>query len=182
MIYVISEDTYFSIGIGALLKNAEIEVHCISLDTFFNINTDIESNDIVLLCAQSRANSMVLAKLARNTEGKVVFFIETIEKNNIFHDYSRGIISKKTSKEDLVTLIQSLNDKFVISPMLLSEMETVVMDMFVQQHTAYNIARLLKLSEKTISTHKTNALRKLGLSNLNVRSVLLYERIFQAQV
>ncbi len=181
MIYVISEDNFFAIGVMAVLEKANMNVIHVSLDEFRRVSAYIGVKDIILMCVQSRLNSLALGKLARSTGGKVIFFIDTAVEKSDFDIYYKRIVSKKALKEELITSIKFLESKLFIDYISLSQQEVVVMDLFLQQKNAYHIAEKLNLSAKTVFAHKLNALRKLGLSHLNARSMLLYECIFQTR-
>lgn len=182
MIYVITEDNYFAIGIIAILNNAGITVNHVGIQEFNALDDNVDHNDIILLCAQSRTDSLALTRLAKRTDGKVIFFIDIAAEIKAFKFLYKGVISKKSPKEELIELISIAVRKNREHAIHLSKQETIVMDLLAQQQTAYRIARRLNLSEKTVGAHKVNALRKLGLHHLNARSVLLYERIFQTRV
>ncbi|CAI1657645.1 LuxR C-terminal-related transcriptional regulator [Serratia fonticola] len=182
MIYVITEDNYFAAGIMAILTNADIHASHVSINEFNVLDDNVDHNDIILLCAQSRTDSLALTRLAKRTDGKVIFFIDTTLKIKTLNFSYKGVISKKSLKEELIELISIAVRKNRESAVYLSRQEKIVMDLFAQQQDAYHIARRLNLSEKTVGAHKVNALKKLGLHHLNARSVLLYEHVFQTRV
>ncbi len=182
MIYVITEDNYFAMGLMAILENADINANHISIDEFNSLADTVEHNDIILLCAHSRTNSLALSRLAKKTDGKVIFFIDTTSEIKALTFSYKGVISKKSPTEELIEQINTLVRKNRTNAIYLSRQETIVMDLLAKQQDVYRIAQQLKLSSKTIFSHKVNALKKLGLDHLNARSVLLYERIFQTRV
>jgi DNA-binding CsgD family transcriptional regulator len=184
MIYVISEDIFLCKGIITIFNNIDKDVVAINInhENFTYLVGHVTSNDIILLCAQSRGNSRALSRLARITDATAFYFIDTITKERILLLPNTRVISKKSTAEELVELTQNVNREMKPPIVSLTRKEIIVMDMLTQQHDAYRIAELMHLSAKTVFAHKMNALRKLGLSHLNARSILLYERCFQSRV
>lgn len=181
MIYLISEDNFFAIGVMTTLNAAGIKVAHTTIEEFNNLN--VISSDIVLLCAHSRSNSQALSQLIRETEGRVVYFVDALLDEHIVRLNSKGVIFKKTSKDELVKTIKNmLNGELHITSIYLSQKEVTIMNLLTQQKNVYSISKLLNISVKTVFTHKLSALHKLGLNRLNARSVLLYESVFQSRV
>jgi len=97
-----------------------------------------------------------------------------------------GYVTKASSTEELISAIRAVScgrrfvcagvadvlmqhavrDVSTLLPHLrLSSRETRIFELLVQCHTATEIARELSLSIKTVSTHKTRLLLKMGLKN-----------------
>lgn len=180
MIYVISEDNIFAIGLMATLEDAGMRAFHTNAEGFDEVMNFVTERDIILFCAESRPCSFTLAKLAQRTQGKVVSFIDTVTNENIVKFNSICVMSKKISKKCFINSIKSLADGHVIKCIHLTEQEKSVMDLFAQQKGVPRIARILNLSHKTVSGHKSNALHKMRLNHLNARSVFLYETVFHA--
>lgn len=180
MIYVISEDNFFAIGLMATLEDAGMLAFHTNAEGFGKAMSFVTERDIILFCAESRPCSFTLAQLAQRTKGKVVSFIDTVTNENIVKFNSICVMSKKISKKRFIDSIKSLEDGHIIKCIYLTEREKRVMNLFAQQEGVPRIARILKLSQKTVSGHKSNALHKMRLNHLNARSVFLYETVFHA--
>lgn len=180
MIYIISEDNFFTLGLIASLKTAELNAIHISLYEFGRIKEQLKDNDIVLGCIQSRENSLLLSKLAQHVECKVIHFIDTVFEKNIIETYRKKLISKKVDKVELISTIKFFEVRDCLRPVTFSKSETTIMDLLTQQKDAFRISKLMGISPKTVFAHKLNALKKMGFNHLNSRSILIYESVFKA--
>lgn len=181
MIYFISEDNFFTLGLISTLREVNIKARHINIYDFHNIT--VNNGDIILLCAHSRAHNQMLSRIVDKTKGRVIYFVDADIDKHSFIMNSRGIISKKLTQDELINLLSSLlrNERTIIS-VSLSKNEVMVMNMLAQEKNAHMIAKILKISAKTVFTHKLNAVNKMGFKHLNSRSVLLYESVFQTRV
>ncbi|WP_261147768.1 LuxR C-terminal-related transcriptional regulator [Serratia fonticola] len=178
MIYVISEDNYFSIGLMAMFDYQEISATLINIDSFYDF--DIGKQDIILLCTHSRANSQMINQLVFNSNSRIIYFVDEDIDKLTFRLNGKSVISKKLSGEQAIAAINNIyvNNRYS-SNISLSQKETLVMNLLVKQKNAHSIAKMLNISMKTVFAHKLNALHKMGFGHLNACSVLLYERVFQ---
>ncbi|WP_025121473.1 MULTISPECIES: LuxR C-terminal-related transcriptional regulator [unclassified Serratia (in: enterobacteria)] len=181
MIYAISEDNFFTIGLLSTLYAVNIEVKHINICDFHNII--VNNDDIILLCTHSLIHNRILNQIVDNTISRVIYFVDAdIYKHN-FTLHCRGVISKKLAQHELINFLNILlNNERSITSISLSKSEVRIMNMLAQEKDAHMIGRLLKISAKTVFTHKLNALHKMGFHHLNSRGVLLYESIFQTRV
>jgi DNA-binding CsgD family transcriptional regulator len=179
MIYIISEDNFFALGLIATLKQSEIVATCLSLDELSRIKDSISGYDIILTCSQSRENSESLTHMIKELDAKIIYFIDiALEKGRLSIDH-HGLLSKKTKSDELIDFLRNLSNRSRIKSIVFSGRETVIMDLLAEQKDAFRIAKLLNVSVKTVFAHKLNAIKKMGTSHLNARSILLYERIFK---
>lgn len=181
MIYAISEDNFFTIGLAFTLSEVNIEVTHISIYDFSKIT--VKKDDIVLLCAHSRTHNQMLSQIVAKTIARVIYFVDADLEKHGFILNCRGVISKRLAQKELVDLLHSLirHERTIIT-ISLSKNEVMVMNMLVQEKNAHLIAKILKISAKTVFAHKLNALSKMGFKHLNSRSVLLYESVYQTRV
>jgi DNA-binding CsgD family transcriptional regulator len=180
MIYVLSEDNYFALGIMETFNTQGLNATLISIANFHDFN--IGKHDIILLCTHSRANSQVINELIDYSNSKIIYFVdEDIEKHTIKMN-GKSVISKKHTGKQVIDFLNKILYKGVFaSSISLSYKEVLVMDLLVKQKNAHNIAKILNMSPKTVFSHKLNALHKMGFGHLNACSVLLYERVFQSR-
>ncbi|HBE9181139.1 TPA: hypothetical protein KNH08_004065 [Serratia fonticola] len=181
MIYIISEDNFFTLGLVCTLKQSGIVATYLSLDDL-SINKDyISRSDIVLTCTQSREYSQALTHRLKELDAKIIYFIDiALEKGKLSIDH-HGLLSKKTKRQELIDFLRNMHNRSRINTIVFSGRETVIMDLLAEQKDAFRIAKLLNLSVKTVFAHKLNAIKKMGTSHLNARSILLYERIFKTE-
>lgn len=179
MIYIISEDYFFTTGLTSLLQLANMNAIPISLYEFSMLNSYITNTDIILMCIQSRDAVAALTKLTRHSLGKIIYFIDTAIEKVVFNEECVSLLSKKISSFKAIKTIKRLSTRSSTRSALFSSQEVIIMDLLTEQKDANRIARKLKLSVKTVCAHKMNALRKMGVNQLNARSILLYESIFK---
>lgn len=115
-----------------------------------------------------RARLLVVSMLAENPHA-----VRAIEQG------ADGFVSKGGSSRELVEAIRTVaaGRRFVtpaVAGLLadrlgrksdLSPRETEIVRYYAQGHRSGQIARIMSLSPKTVSAHKTNAMRKLGVSS-----------------
>lgn len=180
MIYLISEDYYFTKGIRETLALEHILSCHTTTEQLQRIVAEICSDDVILLCTQSIHNTQALARLAKNTKASVMFFVDINQEKLALGVYSLCMMSKKSQPYTLVDMLKLLTMGKPRTRPPLTIQEGIIMDYFIEPRTQSNVSKKLKISTKTISTHKINALHKMGLANINAKSLWIYQNIFQA--
>lgn len=71
-------------------------------------------------------------------------------------------------------MLEGINSKKNQSSYNLTLREVEIMNELLKGKSNHKISKELQISEKTVSGHKLSALKKLGLSGLNSRALVIY--------
>lgn len=171
MITIISDDNYFVLGADALLKQSGYQVAIIDIHKL-NYPVNSQQNDIILLSSNDR-NLIHNVLLFAGIENRRV--IQMIDGHTPSDMWADGVLSKKTATHEfprIIKYILNLKVKDCLKDLTLREVE--IMDKLLKGKKNHAISREMRISEKTVSAHKLNALKKLGLTGLNSRAILIY--------
>ncbi|AYM91145.1 TPA: LuxR C-terminal-related transcriptional regulator [Serratia fonticola] len=171
MITIISDDSYFVLGAQALLTHSGYQVATIDIHKL-NRPVNSQQNDIILLSSNNR-NLIHNVLLFAGVENRRV--IQMIDGNTPSDMWADGVLSKKTATHEfprIIKYILNLKVKDCLKDLTLREVE--IMDKLLKGKKNHAISREMRISEKTVSAHKLNALKKLGLTGLNSRAILIY--------
>ncbi|MFV8844904.1 response regulator transcription factor [Serratia fonticola] len=185
MIYIFSEDSYLKLGLEAILLAEYESVATIDV----NINKEqlqlikFTCEDTLILAVECISTITLLLAIARFNGTKILLIVDNVTKENIsnINTWSQGVISKKSPLHLFPRVIDG-GLGYIKGKPYLTVRETSVLNCLAKGKTPYYISMELKISIKTVCAHKISALRKLGLSHLNARSVLIYEKIFQGML
>ncbi|HGM5491311.1 TPA: response regulator transcription factor [Serratia fonticola] len=182
MIYIISDDNYFSLGAEEIFLSAREKVTTINANSHKDkLRTlSFTSSDVLILSVENAEIITLMLAIARFSSSKVLFVVDNTSERTMINinSWSQGVLSKKTPTH-LFARVVDIDMSYLKAVPLLTLRETCVMNYLAQGKTPYKISKELNISIKTVCAHKISALRKLGLNHLNARSVLIYERIFQ---
>ncbi|EAW1474572.1 LuxR family transcriptional regulator [Salmonella enterica subsp. enterica serovar Thompson] len=170
MIYIISDDDFFSLGIlDTLIQSktfTEIKINSYDFQLF-------QETDIIIMYTLNlnKTAQILAASLMRNF--KIIYAINKGIKINTKNDHWKNF-DKNTN---ILNHLYSLTKKKPINKMTaqsLSRQEENVFDGLLKGKRAVQIAQELGIQPKTVSTHKKNALRKFNISNSHYLSLLTY--------
>lgn len=186
MVYVISDDIYFSLGLTCLLHKAGFETYTVDNQSTEYTNW-VSSEDIVLIDAQSIVNYKPQIDSARIRLARVIFLYSLELSNELKMVNNPLFFSKKISIDTLLKLIfkvQSLKHLRTTPNYIFSSL--TLREQFVMRLTSSiwhidSIARILNVSDGTVYAYRNSALKKIGLSHLNAVSMLIYKQVFLSE-
>lgn len=159
-IQVLSVTSNF-IGLRSTAKEANLDV------IIFDINPAMVMKDITQIVALRMKFPFI----------KIFAYLHTKtarEVNKIYGTYVDEVIFKHEGTEKLIALITNCKNKKMESNMTkikktnnsLTKMENKVLNALANGITNVELSKLLSVSQKTISVHKCNAMKKLGISDV----------------
>lgn len=182
MIYLASDDRYFSLGVTALLSAMGKTVVVIDLAWVqeTGVAPALSPDDTVLLAIEHAGTFTRWLSIVRRCGSKVLLVMEHVcqrrespmilrpmcilPKNMPILYFPRLFDAGVTCQNDLS---------------FLTYQEVSVMRGLACGKTPFRIARELNVTMKTVCSHKYNAIKKLGLSHLNSRSLLIFRLLFE---
>ncbi|MGU3524759.1 helix-turn-helix domain-containing protein [Enterobacteriaceae bacterium C23F] len=171
-IYLFSDDHYFSFGLTRLLQKEHLTLKCYGWEewgpqfTQFNVFP----GDILLLDGSTTGFTKHCLCFPLNQQVAKIFIFRDRHKGLIpiftrwqhgDKDMPYGVLRQQLHR----LLAQSALQNFC--PGRLTERESQILLRLCNKLPYYRIARDLTLSVKTISAHKINALRKLGVGSIH---------------
>lgn len=180
-IYVISDDIYFTTGLEYFLAANGINLKCYSYETWLTIfrKESLTEKDTVIIDVNLTSRHYRLG-MARNLGyfgvniALVIDFPLQIEKKE-FHPY--WLISKKSGFKKFIPLLREYVDNKTEPCNQLSLKEMLILKELSSGKSVIFISRKLNISVKTVSSHKQNAVRKLGMMKMNDMSLVCYKEI-----
>lgn len=162
-------DNYFSQGLQEIIR-----VYFDNLDIWTNFIDEVEqreSADILFCDASPYAPQLVCAKKSKYRR---IFIVEHIPNRLIKTSCTCGcedaLFSYNTRPEEIIRKLQEVlialpsEQKKPCLASTLSNRERQILDYIVQGISPQRISDVLLISTKTLSTHKMNAMRKLGIN------------------
>ncbi len=165
-------------GIDTILKVKEHNPDIVILDYSMPVLTGIEAAGIIK---------------KENPETALILLLDTQNEQDIFDAFNNGIsgiISKNTSKEELLKVLRSvckgnryisdtLSDTIIrkleqssdheinklVSISLLTKREKEILKFVAEGYSNSEIAKKLSISPRTVDSHKTHLIKKLNLTN-----------------
>ncbi len=158
-LYVLSEDFYFIFGLSHTINTKKYKLYAQHVSNgCLSYHPVSGHNNIVVIDVVTPVNlHELIEKIPRGV--RVIF----MSNMNSLPDSTYGFISKKVSVNTLLaTLERYINWNEIIKYPLTSR-ELAVISELAKGYPPHTISRRLNISVKTISTHKTNVLKKLGI-------------------
>ncbi|KKF37474.1 hypothetical protein SY86_22065 [Erwinia tracheiphila] len=181
-IYIISDDHLFVRGLENILSTTTIE-----LKTFSYTNglllfcyCSFQPEDIVIVDIHYSQITQPQNNLAHHTSYfgvNIMFIVDLPLQNEPSNFYPYWIVSKKCPIKSIMSLLKNIVNESTLRTDHLSRKENIVLRELAVGYSTDFISRKLNLSTKTISSHKQNAFRKLGMTRLNDMSLICYRQI-----
>lgn len=173
MIYIFSDDSYFSLGAHSLLRGNGYPTKIIDIAMLSKVT--FESNDSVLLSVDDVHLIDKIYLLASSSGTNIVNMV----RGDVISQYCDdapmpSFLSKKSKLSELVSFLESVNNKKNKITYNLTIREIEIMNELLKGKSNHKVSKELQISEKTVSGHKLSALKKLGLSGLNSRALVIY--------
>ncbi len=176
MIRIISDDIYFCLGALETLKLAGHQTSVIDKNHLIEQIGKIFfcQEDIIILSSNDKDIINNTISISMICKAKLIVVIDDNIPCPYGEHWTFGVMQKKTPIFEFPKIIESISKHDIdwLKDLTLREME--VLNELLKQKPPRLIATQMRVSEKTISAHKTNALKKLGLRQLNSRAIIIY--------
>jgi len=171
-IYLFSDDNYFAVGLNELIRKENMTLCTYSWKMWEPcfIYRYIFPGDILLLDGSSEKFIKKSLCFQLNQQLAKIFIFYDNRKKIIpaFNCWAHGY--KNMSLENLGITLDQLYQQATLqsyNPGLMTPRESQIIGLICRSFPVSRIAKELSVSKKTISTHKNNALRKLGVGSIN---------------
>ena len=180
-IYVISDDMYFVAGLKYFLAANGIAMQGFSYEgwlTQFRPGKLTKEDTVIIDINFTNCHTKL--GMAKNIDYfgiNIVFIVDLPlqDEHKGFHPY--WLISKKSTFKKYIPLLKAIPNYEASHYNQLSRKETLILKELASGHSAILISRKLNISVKTISSHKQNAVRKLGMMKINNMALVCYKEI-----
>ncbi|MCX8957838.1 helix-turn-helix domain-containing protein [Erwinia psidii] len=181
-IYIISDDHFFVRGLENILATSkkELKQYSYANGLLLFCYCSFRQEDIVIVDIHYSQMAQPQNGLAHNTSYfgvNIVFVVDLPLQNEPSNFYPYWIVSKKCPIKSVLPLLKTIAEDNPMHTDHLSRKENIVLRELAVGHSTDFISRKLNLSTKTISSHKQNAFRKLGMTRLNDMSLICYRQI-----
>ncbi|EMH1276891.1 helix-turn-helix transcriptional regulator [Enterobacter pasteurii] len=175
--YVVSNDTYFKLGMISLLTEANFEV-CLSeinYDGIINSETAFPAS-LILFDLRNETQSLDYFTSVIHSGAKVIFIVERFGVQDFTCNNFILAVPDKARLTSLITrlknIVRNYQRRYTRKSLDLSDREDMVLMHYINGDTPKNISKKLNISIKTFSTYKLNALNKLGVRRISSRSLI----------
>jgi DNA-binding NarL/FixJ family response regulator len=183
MIYVISDDYYFSLGVQTVFAETDQNIRIIpySDDDWIPQIRQLTDTDILLLAVENTAVLRIILRMLSAKRTRVSLFLKNISSSDEFIRQT-GVIRRQIPVESLIKdvtqAIRHNGARKVVNHLTFSQ--RFVLESLTRGSSLSKIAETLHISEKMVYGHKSNALNRLGLtSEMNCRNLLIYSCLAQ---
>lgn len=180
MVYIISDDTYFSLGLSEILNQQKVVNIIVNADSYHNVEQDMKYGDVVFLSTDNDDIAWSLLNMCNVMGLKLILVLDMLSVNTISNAWECELLSKKVSVEIITKLTITRDGIEKESKPVLTKQELRVMSALSNGTTAAKLSGDMCLSIKTISAYKISALKKMGLNPQSTRSIVIYRNIFQS--
>lgn len=171
-IYLFSDDNYFAVGLNGLIRKENMILCAYGWEKWepHFVYRQIFPGDILLLDGSSEKFIKKSLCFPLNQQLAKIFIFYDNRKKLIpaFSCWSHG--ARSMNLESLGITLDRLHQQATLQsyhPGLLTRRESQIIGLICRSFPIYRIAQELSVSIKTISNHKNNALRKLGVGSIN---------------
>lgn len=183
MLYVMSDDHYFSLGVRSVFAGAGYAVGFIPLpgkETLSRIR-ELDDTDILLLAVE---NMMVLRLLLCQLSAKktrIALFLKTVHGCEQYTSRN-GVIRRQITTSSLISEVEKSVRYNRVRKVVnyLTFLQRFVLEGLARGGSLSRIASALHITEKRVYGHKTEGLARLGLTGrMNCRNLLIYSCLAQ---
>lgn len=170
-----SECQFTQLALETLILKLPFHIDVLSFPQ--NNNIFFDSSDYFILDPShksfSRCYEFLLAHHERMDDNRIIFYSESLDATIMSTLLKRGIrsFSKNNNLQDTTSLITKfilLKDISVLCDqhfLVITKMEIKILSMLVSGVSIRDISMILKRSIKTVSAHKCNLFKKIGITN-----------------
>lgn len=165
LVILISDDRYFTKGVNASLESDfSIIIHDESSAGLIDFN--FLNNTIVLISVKSNMIFLEIMCKINQLTNRVIVFTENSRCTRVQSVPAYQLVNKRISTIMLQAIVNG-SDEFSYSTISLSGREKNILNLILNGMSSYGISLELGISIKTVSSHRINALKKLGLKKIN---------------
>lgn len=174
--HLISDDYFFTLGMKALFpvsqQHLNVPVYC--ADNLSMMLKECYSGDLLLLAVECIETVRAISESAIRRGLDVVFIFDI--KTYWGSTWQFGYLSKKLSKKAMLQSIGCyIEDRYGSHGVLLTDKQRLVIGMLARGCSPSDVAKELKISIKTVCSHKTTAMQRSGFYSLNSLGVILFD-------
>ncbi|WP_342754209.1 LuxR C-terminal-related transcriptional regulator [Pantoea sp. MBD-2R] len=180
-IYVISDDIYFTAGLAHFLRTNGIPLKIYNYQDWSAIfqREKLTAKDTVIIDVNFTGchSRLGMAKSLGYFGVNIAFIIDLplqFEKKGF---YPYWLISKKSGFKKFIPLLRGPVNNKILRCSQLSFKEMLILKELSSGKSVILISKKLNISVKTVSSHKQNAVRKLGMMHMNDMSLVCYKEI-----
>ncbi|WP_434636177.1 LuxR C-terminal-related transcriptional regulator [Klebsiella sp. I138] len=177
MIYIMSDEDYFSLGVKSVFNNAgeEVVVLPFASEAWQQQFDVLERGDILLLAVDFMGLARRIFQSLAGREIKICLFIN----NACGYEYltgHHGIVSRRIPISMMIAAVHRAvkNNSLLSITEKLTPSERLVMDNLANGVSVSQIAHNLQVTEKKVYSHKTKAIHRMGIYKLKNKAVLIY--------
>ncbi|MCS4270055.1 MULTISPECIES: LuxR C-terminal-related transcriptional regulator [Raoultella] len=178
MMYILSDDDFFSLGVRSVFRKAgeEVSVLLFDRDSWRTQVSKIDDGDILLLAVDFIDVVNEILQGVSGKDIKICLFINSASGYDSFTG-AQGIVSRGIPLNLIVWAVNRAVRKNALRRITerLTPAERVVMDQLATGLTVSQVATCLNVGEKTVYSHKRRATERMGINKLKARSVLIYD-------
>lgn len=176
-LYIASCDMFFLLGLRSFLSNEGCEVVTINLSDPIPVNIFDELNysSAILFdfdCKGFNSNADEFYRKLRWQGLSIIPIIEIPRAQDGQHISEVIFISKSARLSCVLPIVHQLIGKRLYAIKTFTNNELYVINEFINGVKPCNVSRRISRSVKTVSSHKRNAMRKMGLRSFNVATLL----------
>lgn len=177
MIYIMSDDDFFSLGVWSVFNNSGeyISILPFSLDSWQRQFDMLNNNDILLLAVEFMDLTGQMYQYLSMKDIRVCLFINNAHGYEYFTGH-HGIVSRRIPASMIIEAVCRAVKKNALSRITdkLTPSERLVMDYLSNGVSVSRIAEFLNVTEKTVYNHKKQAIHRMGINKLRNKAILIY--------
>jgi len=180
MIYIMSDEGFFSLGVRSVFKSAgdEISILPYSLNTWQRQLDILDNDDILLLAVEFMDLAGQIFQYLSRREIRICLFINNSEGYEYFTGH-HGIVSRRIPASMMIDAVRRAVKKNALNHITekLTPSERLVMDNLSNGVSVSEIAQYLNVTEKKVYHHKKQAINRMGINKLKNKALLIYSCI-----
>lgn len=180
-VYILADDIFFSSGLGHYLSSQGVYNKIIPSEQSESLCQPVIMfrNDIILIDIDAKRieHYYNFIKLHFDTEALIIPVFDVPTEMCLLDVCTPLFLPKKTSFELIMVLLYNAAKELARNTSKLTFGEARVVKSLLSGKSLMQTAKELGVSIKTLSTHKINALDKLGLRRINAIFLLYYKTI-----
>lgn len=177
MIYIMSDDGFFSLGVASVFNSAGEEIITVPFEPqIWQQQLDrVERGDVLLLAIACMRIARHILQYLSVRESKVCLFVNNTCGYEYFTGHN-GMVSRRIPTSMTIAAVQRAVNKNALRRITekLTPSERLIMDNLSNGISVSNIAKNLQVTEKNVYRHKTKAMHRMGIGKLGSKAVIIY--------
>ncbi|MBL5825945.1 helix-turn-helix transcriptional regulator [Serratia fonticola] len=167
-IYLITENYFLQQGvIHALNENDQVKPIAATDIPLLPSSSEVSGGHVFILASSDYITLSTTLLEIEKKGGRVILFPYDELTLLKMRSFNSSIMKKIMSAEELTAVITEGESNSVLVPLTLSAREKTTLAYMLRGMSTSNIGNVLKIKEKTVYTHKKNALVKLGVRKVH---------------